>query len=369
MEEKIYVTKPSMPPIEEYITEIQSIWDEHILTNMGPKHKKLEAELMEYLKVPHVSLMVNGHMALEMAIQAMNLTGEVITTPFTFASTTHAIVRNGLKPVFCDIDPLTCTIDADRIEGLITDRTSAILPVHVYGNVCNVEKIDKIAKKYGLKVIYDAAHAFGEEYKGIGIGNFGNASMFSFHATKVFNTIEGGAVCYSDEDFGLDLYRLKNFGIRGPEKVDYVGANAKMNEFQAAMGLCNLRHVNNEIAKREKVYGLYVDRLKDIEGVRMLELQKDVKHNYSYLPIIIDENEFGLTRNEVFDLLAQNNIYSRKYFYPITNSYNCFHGQFKVGETPIALHISKRVLTLPMYADLTEEQIDIICSTIRNMKK
>lgn len=369
MEEKIYVTKPSMPPIEEYITEIQSIWDEHILTNMGPKHKKLEAELTEYLKVLHVSLMVNGHMALEMAIQAMNLTGEVITTPFTFASTTHAIVRNGLKPVFCDIDPLTCTIDADRIEGLITDRTSAILPVHVYGNVCNVEKIDKIAKKYGLKVIYDAAHAFGEEYKGIGIGNFGNASMFSFHATKVFNTIEGGAVCYSDEDFGLDLYRLKNFGIRGPEKVDYVGANAKMNEFQAAMGLCNLRHVNNEIAKREKVYGLYVDRLKDIEGVRMLELQKDVKHNYSYLPIIIDENEFGLTRNEVFDLLAQNNIYSRKYFYPITNSYNCFHGQFKVGETPIALHISKRVLTLPMYADLTEEQIDIICSTIRNMKK
>ena len=369
MEEKIYVTKPSMPPIEEYITEIQSIWDEHILTNMGPKHKKLEAELTEYLKVPHVSLMVNGHMALEMAIQAMNLTGEVITTPFTFASTTHAIVRNGLKPVFCDIDPLTCTIDADRIEGLITDRTSAILPVHVYGNVCNVEKIDKIAKKYGLKVIYDAAHAFGEEYKGIGIGNFGNASMFSFHATKVFNTIEGGAVCYSDEDFGLDLYRLKNFGIRGPEKVDYVGANAKMNEFQAAMGLCNLRHVNNEIAKREKVYGLYVDRLKDIEGVRMLELQKDVKHNYSYLPIIIDENEFGLTRNEVFDLLAQNNIYSRKYFYPITNSYNCLHGQFKVGETPIALHISKRVLTLPMYADLTEEQIDIICSTIRNMKK
>ena len=369
MEEKVFVTKPSMPPIEEYIEEIQSIWDEHILTNMGPKHKKLEAELVKYLKVPYISLMVNGHMALEMAIQAMNLTGEVITTPFTFASTTHAIVRNGLQPVFCDIDPLTCTIDADKIEELITDRTSAILPVHVYGNICNIEKIDKIAKKYGLKVIYDAAHAFGEEYKGIGIGNFGNASMFSFHATKVFNTIEGGAVCYSDEDFGLDLYRLKNFGIRGPEKVDYVGANAKMNEFQAAMGLCNLRHVNNEIVKREKVYGLYVDRLKDIEGVRMLELQKDVKHNYSYLPIIIDENEFGLTRNEVFDLLAQNNIYSRKYFYPITNSYNCFHGQFKVEETPIALHVSKRVLTLPMYADLTEEQIDIICSTIRNMKK
>lgn len=369
MEEKIFVTRPSMPPIEEYIEEIQSIWDEHILTNMGPKHKKLEAELVKYLKVPYISLMVNGHMALEMAIQALNLTGEVITTPFTFASTTHAIVRNGLQPVFCDIDPLTCTIDADKIEGLITDRTSAILPVHVYGNVCNVEKIDKIAKKHGLKVIYDAAHAFGEEYKGIGIGNFGNASMFSFHATKSFNTIEGGAVCYSDEDLGLDLYRLKNFGIRGPEKVDYVGANAKMNEFQAAMGLCNLRHINDEIAKREKVYELYAEQLKDIEGIGMLKLQKNVKHNYSYLPIIIDENEFGFTRNEVFDILAQHNIYSRKYFYPITNSYNCFHGEFKVEETPIALHVSKRVLTLPMYADLSEEQIDIICSAIRNMKK
>ena len=369
MEEKIFVTRPSMPPMEEYIEEIQSIWDEHILTNMGPKHKKLEAELVKYLKVPYISLMVNGHMALEMAIQALNLTGEVITTPFTFASTTHAIVRNGLQPVFCDIDPLTCTIDADKIEGLITDRTSAILPVHVYGNVCNVEKIDKIAKKHGLKVIYDAAHAFGEEYKGIGIGNFGNASMFSFHATKSFNTIEGGAVCYSDEDLGLDLYRLKNFGIRGPVKVDYVGANAKMNEFQAAMGLCNLRHINDEIAKREKVYELYAEQLKDIEGIGMLKLQKNVKHNYSYLPIIIDENEFGFTRNEVFDILAQHNIYSRKYFYPITNSYNCFHGEFKVEETPIALHVSKRVLTLPMYADLSEEQIDIICSAIRNMKK
>ena len=369
MEEKIFVTRPSMPPMEEYIEEIQSIWDEHILTNMGPKHKKLEAELVKYLKVPYISLMVNGHMALEMAIQALNLTGEVITTPFTFASTTHAIVRNGLQPVFCDIDPLTCTIDADKIEGLITDRTSAILPVHVYGNVCNVEKIDKIAKKHGLKVIYDAAHAFGEEYKGIGIGNFGNASMFSFHATKSFNTIEGGAVCYSYEDLGLDLYRLKNFGIRGPEKVDYVGANAKMNEFQAAMGLCNLRHINDEIAKREKVYELYAEQLKDIEGIGMLKLQKNVKHNYSYLPIIIDENEFGFTRNEVFDILAQHNIYSRKYFYPITNSYNCFHGEFKVEETPIALHVSKRVLTLPMYADLSEEQIDIICSAIRNMKK
>ena len=369
MEEKIFVTRPSMPPMEEYIEEIQSIWDEHILTNMGPKHKKLEAELVKYLKVPYISLMVNGHMALEMAIQALNLTGEVITTPFTFASTTHAIVRNGLQPVFCDIDPLTCTIDADKIEGLITDRTSAILPVHVYGNVCNVEKIDKRAKKHGLKVIYDAAHAFGEEYKGIGIGNFGNASMFSFHATKSFNTIEGGAVCYSDEDLGLDLYRLKNFGIRGPEKVDYVGANAKMNEFQAAMGLCNLRHINDEIAKREKVYELYAEQLKDIEGIGMLKLQKNVKHNYSYLPIIIDENEFGFTRNEVFDILAQHNIYSRKYFYPITNSYNCFHGEFKVEETPIALHVSKRVLTLPMYADLSEEQIDIICSAIRNMKK
>lgn len=368
MNDKILVTKSSMPPFEEYIEEIKDLWDSHILTNMGPKHKELEERLKDYLQVKNVSLMVNGHLALELAVQAMNLTGEVITTPFTFASTTHAIVRNGLTPVFCDIDPETYTIDADKIEELITDKTSAIVPVHVYGNICDVEKIEKIAKKYGLKVIYDAAHAFGETYKGIGVGNFGDASMFSFHATKVFNSIEGGAVCFENEEFGLDLYRLKNFGIRNPEKVDYVGSNAKMNEFQAAMGLCNLRYVNADIERRKQMYERYVELLRDIPGIQLMKMNPDVKYNYSYFPVVFNE-DFGATRNEVFDALAEENVYSRKYFYPLTNTYDCFHGMFDVGKTPEALKISKRVLTLPMYADLEENSIIKICNIVQKVSR
>lgn len=369
MSEKILVTKSSMPPLEEYIEEIRTLWDTHILTNMGAKHQKLEKQLREYLDVPYVSLMVNGHMALELAIQAMNLSGEVITTPYTFASTVHAIVRNGLNPVFCDIDPETYTIDADKIEGLITDQTSAILPVHVYGNICNVEKISAIAKKYGLRVIYDAAHAFGETYKGIGIGNFGDASMFSFHATKVFHTIEGGAACFANEEYGLDLYRLKNFGIRNSEKIDYVGSNAKMNEFQAAMGLCNLRHIDHEIEKRKRVYGQYEERLRDIPGLRIPKKQEHVKYNYAYYPIVFDENVFGATRNEVFGKLEKENIFARKYFYPLTSMYDCFHGKYDAFETPVALYVSKRVLTLPMYADLDEISVNRICNVIQKMGK
>lgn len=369
MEDRIYVTKSSMPPLEDYIEEIKDLWSTHMLTNMGVKHKELENQLKEYLDVQNVSLMVNGHLALELAIQAMNLTGEVITTPFTFASTTHAIVRNGLTPVFCDIDPETYTIDADKIEALITDKTSAIVPVHVYGNICDVDKIESVAKKYGLKVIYDAAHAFGETYKGRGIGNFGDASMFSFHATKVYNTIEGGAVCFSDEQYGLDLYRLKNFGIRGTEKVDYVGSNAKMNEFQAAMGLCNLRYVDAEIAKRKLVHERYVDRLSGISGMQFGKQQENVKYNYAYFPVVFDEKEFGATRNEVSDALAKENIFARKYFYPLTNTYDCFHGKYDVSDTPVALHVSKRVLTLPMYADLAESSVNRICDVIRKTGK
>lgn len=369
MESKIFVTRSSMPPFEEYMEEIRMLWDSHMLTNMGVKHKELEEKLKEYMNVPNVSLMVNGHMALELAIQAMNLSGEVITTPYTFASTTHAIVRNGLTPVFCDIDSKTYTIDADKIEELITDRTSAIIPVHVYGNICNVDKIDQIAKKYGLRVIYDAAHAFGETYKNVGIGNFGDASMFSFHATKVFNTIEGGAVCFADENYGLDLYRLKNFGIRNSEKVDFVGSNAKMNEFQAAMGLCNLRHIEKEIEKRKHIYDQYVERLNMIPGLQLMNRQADVKYNYAYFPVIFDETVFGHTRNEIFDELRKENIYARKYFYPLTNMYDCFHGKYDMSRTPIALRVSKRVLTLPMYADLKEVFVDKICDVIINAGK
>ncbi len=365
---KILVTRSSMPSMEEYIEEIRSIWDSHWLTNMGEKHKALQAELQKYMGVPAVELLTNGHMALELSLQAMNLQGEVITTPFTFASTTHAIVRNGLEPVFCDIDPETYTMDVTQIERLITDRTCAILPVHVYGNICNIEEIERIAHKYGLKVLYDAAHTFGETYKGQGIGNFGDASCFSFHATKVFNTIEGGAVCYRDPDMGRRLYELKNFGIHGPEEVDAVGANAKMNEFCAAMGLCNLRHVDEEIAKRRAVVERYREHLEGVDGLRLNVQQPEVRSNYAYFPVVFDENLFGASRNEVMDALAQNGIGARKYFYPLTNTFECFHGKYDVDATPVALHMAKRVLTLPLYADLSMEDVDRICKIVLEQK-
>ena len=365
---RIFVTRSSMPSMEEYIEEIRSIWDSHWLTNMGEKHKALQAELQKYMGVPAVELLTNGHMALELSLQAMNLQGEVITTPFTFASTTHAIVRNGLEPVFCDIDPETYTMDVTQIERLITDRTCAILPVHVYGNICNIEEIERIAHKYGLKVLYDAAHTFGETYKGQGIGNFGDASCFSFHATKVFNTIEGGAVCYRDPDMGRRLYELKNFGIHGPEEVDAVGANAKMNEFCAAMGLCNLRHVDEEIAKRRAVVERYREHLEGVDGLRLNVQQPEVRSNYAYFPVVFDENLFGASRNEVMDALAQNGIGARQYFYPLTNTFECFHGKYDVDATPVALHVAKRVLTLPLYADLSMEDVDRICKIVLEQK-
>lgn len=364
MEKKILVTRSSMPELDEYINEIKTMWDSHWLTNMGPKHRELQEKLKDYLGVEKIDLLTNGHMALELTLQALNLQGEVITTPFTFASTTHAIVRNGLKPVFCDINPDDFTMDVGKLESLITDRTCAIMPVHVYGNVCNVEEIERIARKYELKVIYDAAHSFGENYKGKGIGSFGDASCFSFHATKVFNSIEGGAVCFKDAQLGERLYELKNFGIHGPEEVSAVGANAKMNEFCAAMGLCNLRHVEAEIEKRKTVVERYRSHLKDIEGLQLNVVQPEVKSNYAYFPIVIEEKVFGASREEVFHKLAENNIGARKYFYPLTNTFSAFHGQYDVMKTPVALHISKRILTLPLYADLSMEDVDRICNII-----
>ncbi len=360
----INVTRSSMPYFDEYCEEIKDLWESRWLTNMGPKHKKLQAGLIEYLDVDKLDLFCNGHMALEMAIQAMGLTGEVITTPFTFASTTHAIVRNGLTPVFCDVEPDTYTIDVSKIESLITDKTSAIIPVHVYGNICNVEEIERIAKKYNLKVIYDAAHAFGVRYKGRGIGSFGDASMFSFHATKVFHSIEGGAICFDDEAFGEKLYKLKNFGIASQESVEFVGGNAKMNEFSAAMGICNLRHIDEEIAKRKVAVERYRERLSGVEGITLCPIQKDIKTNYAYFPVVFDKDVFGLSRDEVMDNLAKEKIGARKYFYPLTNTFDCY--DYDATKTPIALEISNRVLTLPLYADLTTQDVDRICDVIVN---
>ena len=369
MDQKILVTRSSMPELEEYVNEISDIWNSHWLTNMGVKHQKLQSELTKYLDVENVDLLSNGHMALELTLQALNLHGEIITTPYTFASTTHAIVRNGCEPVFCDIDPDNFTIDTSKIEDLITDRTVAILPVHVYGNICNIEEIDRIAKKYGIKVVYDAAHTFGEKYKGKGIGNFGDVSCFSFHATKVFNTIEGGCVCFRNEEFGKEIYRLKNFGIKNEEVVDGIGANAKMNEFCAAMGLCNLRHLDTEILKRKKIVEEYRSRLAGVDGIKLSPIQNNVDSNYAYFPIVVNERRFGASRNEIKEELGVNGIGARKYFYPLTNSFDCFHGRYDVGKTPVALYTSLRVLTLPLYADLPLEEVDRICDIVLKCKK
>lgn len=359
------VTRSSLPSLNEYTEEIKTIWDTHWLTNMGEKHQQLQEKLSTYLGTDNIELFTNGHMALELTLQALGLSqGEVITTPFTFASTTHAVVRNGLTPVFCDIDPITFTMNTNLLESMITEKTVAILPVHVYGNICNVREIDYIAKKYGLKVIYDAAHAFGEVYEGKGIGTFGDASCFSFHATKVFNTIEGGAVCYKDKNLGINLYQLKNFGICGPESVECVGANAKMNEFCAAMGICNLRHIDYEMEKRKVIVKRYRERLGDVEGIQLNALQKDVKYNYAYFPVLFDEEVFGKNRNTVMKQLEEQGIGSRKYFYPLTSNFKCYRGNYDSSNTPIASHISEHVLTIPLYADLTLEDADRICDII-----
>lgn len=360
----ILVTRSSLPEFAEYAEEIKPLWDSAWLTNMGVKHKTLEAELKEYLGAPNLSLLVNGHMALELTLQAFHLRGEVITTPFTFASTTHAIVRNGLKPVFCDIRESDFTIDPDLIESLITPETTAIVPVHVYGNICDVERIEAIAKKHGLRVIYDAAHAFGEKKEGVGVAAFGDASIFSFHATKVFHTIEGGAAVFQDAMIGKRLYNLKNFGIQSEEVVDAVGANAKMNEFCAAMGICNLRHVDGEIAKRRAVVERYRERLGKVSGIRVKETQAGVQDNYAYFPIIVDEKVFPKSRNDIYEELKRHDIYSRKYFFPLTCDFDCYRERFAADHLSVARKISRRVLCLPLSASLPLESVDRICDII-----
>lgn len=358
----IPVTQSSMPDFDDYIEEIKELWENRWLTNMGVKHDQLEKKLAQYLNAKHICLFTNGHLALEYIIKALELTGEVITTPFTFVSTTHAIIRNGLTPVFADINPEDYTIQTDQLEQLITEKTSAIVPVHVYGNVCNVVEIERIAKKYNLKVIYDAAHAFGVTVDNVNIANFGDASMFSFHATKVFNTIEGGAVTFSDYTLKAILDAYKNFGMTDPETVKFVGGNAKMNEFQAAMGLCNLRNLDQEFNKRRIVFERYIEKLSNIDAIKLPYIQKGVKSNYSYFPVIF---ESGVIRDTIYEILKLNNIFARKYFYPLTNRFEYFGIQYKSGETPVAQDIAERVLTLPLYADLEIDSVDRLATIIK----
>ena len=363
MSDIINVTRSSMPSFEEYCQEIRPIWESRWLTNMGEKHRELQRQLEERLDIPHVTLYVNGHLALENMIEALGLCGEIITTPYTFASTTHAIVRCGCTPVFCDIEPDSCTMDAEKIEALITEKTVAIMPVHVYGSLCDVEAIEAIAKKHGLYVLYDAAHAFGVKKNGVDAAAFGDVSMFSFHATKVFNTIEGGALCYSDDALVQRLDDIKNFGIHGPENVLYVGGNAKMNEFCAAMGICNLRHLDEEIAKRKIAAERYDERLSGVPGIRLRKAQHGVSSNYAYYPVFFEGYKYD--RNQVFEKLAAENIIARKYFYPATNAFECYleRGVDPMA-TPVAKRMSECVLTLPMYAGLSVEDVDRICDII-----
>ena len=360
---KINVTRSSMPSYEEYCEEIRSIWDTVHLTNMGPKHNELKEKIKEYLRVENVELFVNGHLALYVAIKALNLKGEIITTPFTFASTTNAIVQAGCAPVYCDIKP-DYTIDESKIESLINEKTSAILAVHVYGNVCNVKEIQRIAEKHNLKVIYDSAHAFGVLYDGKAIGNYGDVNMFSFHATKVFHTIEGGCLTFKDKSIEKKIALQRNFGVNG-EELSCFGTNAKMNEFQAAMGLCNLRHIDDELNLRKAVFERYTEKLNNIQGISLLKFDDKVKQNYAYYPILIDEKEYGESREGLCLRLEKEEIVARKYFYPLVSENKEF-AEDMACDTPIAKDYSRRILCLPLYSTLSLADVDRICSIIKN---
>lgn len=358
----VLVTRSSMPPFEEYSELIKELWESRWLTNMGDFHQRLERELKAYLDTPGLTLFINGHMALECVLRAFKLSGEVITTPFSFASTTHAIVQNGLTPVFADIRLDDYTLDPEKIEEKITEKTTAILPVHVYGNICKVKEIEEIAGRHGLKVIYDAAHAFGEAFNGESAASFGDASMFSFHATKVFHTIEGGAVAFKDGALEHALNGLKNFGIMDEETVELVGGNGKMNEFQAAMGLCNLRHIAQEMEKRKKLYLRYRENLSGHPGIVLCPEPEGLRRNYSYMPVAFKDS--FKNRDQVMAQLLEENIHPRKYFYPCINAYQCYRDRFSPEDTPIAGKVSREILTLPLYADLALETVDEICRII-----
>lgn len=372
MNNKIFVTSPLLPNIEDFTEQIKEIYDSKWLTNMGSKHKALEEALKVELKVPHAQLFNNGTIALLTAIKALDLPygSEVITTPFTFAATPHCISWNGLKPIFCDIEPNTMTIDADKIENLITPNTSAILGVHVYGFPCNVKKIDEIAKKHNLKVIYDAAHAFSTEIDGVGIGNFGNITMFSFHATKLFNTIEGGCLTYKDDALVKKIYNLRNFGIQSEEVVEDIGINGKMNEFQAAWGLLNLKQYREEQERRKAIKEIYDNGLKDVKCIRIPQMPENTTNSYQYYPIVI-EDEYGKTRDEIYDMFKAENIFTRKYFYPACHDYDCYKNDITVKTARLRTtnDLKTRVLCLPFYGSLDEKVAEHICEVIRNVAK
>jgi dTDP-4-amino-4,6-dideoxygalactose transaminase len=365
-EEPIYVTRPTLPDRKEVFRKIDEIWDSRWLTNVGAQHKQFEMELKKYLGVSNIGLFCNGTLALQLACQALRLSGEVITTPFTFAATPHVLYWNRITPVFCDIDPYTFNLDPQRIESLITPNTTAILPVHVFGYPCDIEGIQKIADRYGLRVIYDAAHSFGVEVNGEKIGNFGDLSMFSFHATKIYHTLEGGALTFKDESLKERLEFAKNFGFKGEENIVVPGINAKMNEFQAAIGLLMLELVDGEIEKRKRLTLIYRDRLSQIPGINFRTEMPGVKHNYYNFAVTVDKNKFGISREELYDNLKPYNIFTRKYFYPLCSQFQCYkqYPSSSPDNLVVAETITKQVLSLPLYGELKEEDIHKICDVI-----
>lgn len=369
LDKPVYVTNPLLPDINDFISEIETIYNSRWLTNMGEKHNNFEVELQHIVKVKNVSVFNNGTIALLVALKALDFppNSEIITTPFTFAATAHCIAWNNLKPVFCDIEPQTMCIDANKIEALINSNTSAILGVHVYGFPCNVKKINEIAKKYNLKVIYDAAHAFSVEIDNVGIGNFGDISMFSFHATKLFNSIEGGCLTYTDDGLNRRIYNLRNFGIQNEELVEDIGINGKMNEFQAAFGLLNLKLFEKEKEARLKIRDFYLEKISKIKGIRIPQPPNNTTPSLQYFPIIV-EDSYKLSRNELYDEFKKLNIYTRKYFYPICSDYICYKNLPSSSENnlPVANDLKNKVLCLPFYGSLDDKTIRMITEIIHD---
>jgi len=366
----IPVTQPSMPSLDEFVKYLEKIWETKWLTNNGEFHQKLEKELCDYLGVKYISLFTNGTLALITALQELRIAGEVITTPFSFVATTHSLWWNNIKPVFVDIEPETYNIDPEKIEQAITSKTSAILAVHVYGNPCNVEKIQEIADRNKLSVIYDAAHCFGVKKNDASILNYGNLSILSFHATKVFNTFEGGAIICHDKEQKRRIDNLKNFGIVGETEVVAPGINAKMNEIQAAFGLLQLKYIDGNIKRNKAIAQIYRSNLEDISGIIYLNDIDTVKHNYSYFPILIDESKYGFTRDELYDLLKENGVWSRKYFYPLISNMSPYKSLNSARQNNLitANYISQRILCLPIYPDLKLESVEKIIMIISNKK-
>lgn len=371
MGKDIFVTQPALPPLDEFNIYLKEIWESKKLTNGGLFHEKFEKALCDYLGVKYISLFTNGTMALITALQALRITGEVITTPYTFVATSHALWWNKIKPVFVDIEPETFTMDPNKIEAAITPQTTAILPVHVYGNPCNVEEIKKIADYYGLKVIYDACHTFDVRLNEIPLLEFGDLSVLSFHATKVFNTFEGGAIISHDLCTKKRIDYLKNFGFAGEISVVTPGINAKMNEFQAALGLLQLKYIDKNIAKRKEITELYRDLLKDIKGIRFLKDIEGVKHCYASFPILIDETIIGVKRDDIYNELKKKNIYTRRYFYPLVSQFSAYKGLESAteGNLKIAEKITNEVICLPIYPDLTKEEVVLIVNEIKQIVK